>query len=67
MKRIKWENIVFIGLSICYIINAFKIQNNAIETLLIQELIIFITCVGIKYLRKHPNEVLKDLKDLFCE
>lgn len=67
MKKIKWENIVFIGLSIFYIINTLKIENNVIATLLVQELIVFMACMVIKYIRTHTDDIIKDLKNIFYE
>lgn len=59
MKRIKWENIVFMLLVGGYIYNAFSITNNAIQTLIIQISMSAMLRLGIKYIRVDWKQVKK--------
>lgn len=67
MKRIKWENIVFILLVGGYIYNAFSITNNVIQTLIIQISMSAMLRLGIKYIRVNWKQVKKNMIELVKE
>lgn len=70
MKKIKWENIIFI-LSICYSVQAMihHISLNGITSYRAIEVIMYVfMCYGIRYVvwyfRKHTKEVINYIKDI---
>lgn len=67
MKRVKWENIVFILLVGGYIYNAFSITNNVIQTLIIQIGMSAMLRLGIKYIRVNWKQVKKNMIELVKE
>lgn len=67
MKRVKWENIVFILLVGGYIYNAFSITNNVIQTLIIQISMSAMLRLGIKYIRVNWKQVKKNMIELVKE
>lgn len=67
MKRVKWENIVFILLVGGYIYNAFSITNNVIQTLIIQIGMSAMLRLGIKYIRVNWEQVKKNMIELVKE
>ena len=52
MRKIKWENIIFILMVGAYIYNAFSIDKNVMATLLIQISMSYVCREIIKYIRK---------------
>ena len=67
MKRVKWENIVFMLLVGGYIYNAFSITNNVIQTLIIQVSISVMLRLGIKYIRVNWEQVKKNMIELVMD
>lgn len=67
MKRVKWENIVFMLLVGGYIYNAFSITNNVIQTLIIQVSISAMLRLGIKYIRVNWEQVKKNMIELVMD
>lgn len=67
MKRVKWENIVFILLVGGYIYNAFSITNNVIQTLIIQISMSAMLRLGIKYIRVNWEQVKKNMIELVMD
>lgn len=67
MKRVKWENIVFMLLVGGYIYNAFSITNNVIQTLIIQISISAMFRLGIKYIRVNWKQVKKNMIELVMD
>ncbi|MBP3920825.1 MAG: hypothetical protein J6D28_04595 [Bacilli bacterium] len=67
MKRVKWENIVFILLVGGYIYNAFSITNNVIQTLIIQIGMSAMLRLGIKYIRVNWEQVKKNMIELVMD
>lgn len=65
MKRIKWENIVFIILVSCYVYNALSINDNVLQTLAIQIGTSYIVKLAIKYIRVNWKQVKEDIRDTF--
>ena len=53
MRKIKWENIIFILMVGAYIYNAFSIDKNVMSTLLIQISMSYVCREIIKYIRKN--------------
>ena len=53
MRKIKWENIIFILMVGAYIYNAFSIHKNVMATLLIQISMSYVCREIIKYIRKN--------------
>lgn len=73
MKRIKWENIVFL-LSVCFSIQSmiYHIKLNGLYVELGLEVIIYaFMSLGIRYavwyFRKNTKEVISYIKDLFVD
>ena len=67
MKRVKWENIVFMLLVGGYIYNAFSITNNVIQTLIIQIGMSAMLRLGIKYIRVNWEQVKKNMIELVMD
>lgn len=67
MKRVKWENIVFMLLVGGYIYNAFSITNNVIQTLIIQISMSAMLRLGIKYIRVNWEQVKKNMIELVMD
>ena len=53
MRKIKWENIIFILMVGAYTYNAFSIDKNVMATLLIQISMSYVCREIIKYIRKN--------------
>ena len=73
MKRIKWENIIFI-LSVCFNVQSMihHIKLNGLYVELGLEVIIYaFMSLGIRYVvsyvRKHPKQVLATFKECFID
>ncbi len=67
MKRVKWENIVFMLLVGGYIYNAFSITNNVIQTLIIQISMSAMLRLGIKYIRVNWEQFKKNMIELVMD
>lgn len=67
MKRVKWENIVFMLLVGGYIYNAFSIINNVMQTLIIQIGMSAMLRLGIKYIRVNWEQVKKNMIELVMD
>lgn len=67
IKKVKYENIVFMLLVGGYIYNAFSITNNVIQTLIIQVSISAMFRLGIKYIRVNWEQVKKNMIELVMD
>lgn len=67
IRKVKYENIVFMLLVGGYIYNAFSITNNVIQTLIIQVSISAMLRLGIKYIRVNWEQVKKNMIELVMD